>query len=158
MKSDRSLEALVEVRFMDHTADVGVEVEAPSLELLIEGAAMGMTRLILGDDRPREEEERTIRAEGTDPALLLRNVLRELLFLHEARGFALALCRVEFLAPEEMPAGGESVLRVRCRVTGGRDPGPPDRELKGVTLHGLIAERREGKEGRPWFGRVIFDV
>jgi SHS2 domain-containing protein len=34
------------------------------------------------------------------------------------------------------------------------DTRPPIREIKGVTLHGLVAERRSGG----WIGRVIFDV
>lgn len=166
--SSSSPEPPFDVRFLDHTADVGIEVEAPSLQRLLEGAAEGMTRLILGDARPLEEEERIVEAEGSDAALLLRNLLRELLFQHEARGFALARCRIEDLILPESEgegAGGdgrsqsrEPLYRVRCRAVGGGDPGPPDRELKGVTLHGLVAERREGDGGARWFARVIFDV
>lgn len=138
-----------EVRHLDHTADVGVEIRAPSLDELLLGGVEGMTELILGEARPGEEETREVEAEGADPALLLRNLLRELLYLHEAEGFAVASASIRVERDED------GTLRALLEARGGKDPAPPDRELKGVTLHGLVAE--EGEDGR-WFGRVIFDV
>jgi SHS2 domain-containing protein len=140
-------ESQASVRFLDHTADVGIEVTGPSLESVISGAAMAMTRLMLGDAVPQGEEERTFEIVGDEPALLLRNVLRELLFLYSAEGFALAGLDVE------LERGGPE-LRARCRARGGTPGDPPKTELKGVTLHGLRAEREEGR----WRARVIFDV
>jgi len=136
------------IRFLNHTADLGLEVEGPSLESVLEGAADGMVRLILGDHRPRAAESRTLEIEGGDADLLLRNFLRELLFMHATEGFVPAESRVELLM--EGPP-----LRARCRLRGGGVATPPETELKGVTLHGLVAERRA--DGG-WRGRVIFDV
>jgi SHS2 domain-containing protein len=137
------------VRHLDHTADVGVEIRASSLEDLLLGAVEGMTGLILGDARPEAREPRAVVAEGDDPALLLRNLLRELLYLHEADGFAVASATVR------TERSGDAPLRAELEARGGEDPVPPDRELKGVTLHGLSAE----EDGRgEWFARVIFDV
>ncbi|MEX1257453.1 MAG: archease [Gemmatimonadota bacterium] len=136
------------VRALDHTADIGLEIEGPSLESVIAGAAVAMTRLMLGDVRPPAHELRTFEVAGAEPSLLLRNVLRELLFLHAAEGFALARCHVVLL-------GQRPDLRARCRARGGTPSGPPDTEIKGVTLHGLVAELRDAGV---WYARVIFDV
>jgi SHS2 domain-containing protein len=121
----------------------------------------GMTGLILGEDRPDDGECRTVRVQGGDPALLLRNLLREVLFLHEAEGFAVARTTVavdgrpEATPPGASGDGGEAEWAATAELHGGADPGPPIREIKGVTLHGL--EARETAEGE-WFARVIFDV
>jgi SHS2 domain-containing protein len=149
------------VRHLDHTADVGIEIRAPDLAGLPTGAVDGMMGLILGDDRPDEEERRTVRVQGGDPALLLRNLLREVLYLHEAEGFAVARTTVavdeqgEGAAAPGPGGDGEGDRAARADLLGGPDPGPPIRELKGVTLHGL--EAREAGDGE-WFARVIFDV
>jgi SHS2 domain-containing protein len=142
-----SVESKASVRFLDHTADVGIEVTGPSLESVIAGAAMAMTRLMLGDAVPPGEEERTLEVTGDEPALLLRNVLRELLFLYSAEGFALGGLDLEL-------EDGESGLKARCRAHGGTPSDPPKTEFKGVTLHGLRAEREDGG----WRARVILDV
>ena len=138
----------VRVRLLDHTADLGLEVEGPSLESVIAGAASGMTRLILGDASAPGHDLRVFEVAAAEPSLLLRNVLRELLFLYAAEDFALARCEVELV-------GREPELVARCRARGGVPEGLPDTELKGVTLHGLVAELRDGGG---WRARVIFDV
>lgn len=104
--------------------------------------------LILGDPRPPKVEVRSVTVEGSEPSSLLRNLLREVLWLHEAEGFAVTEASVRV---ESGPEGRTATAELR----GGPDPAPPVRELKGVTLHGL--EAREVGEGE-WFGRVIFDV
>ena len=136
------------VRLLDHTADVGLEVEGPSLESVIAGAAAAMSRLTLGSLLAPSDELRTFEVVAEEPSLLLRNVLRELLFLNATEAFAPAHCEVELV-------GGEANLRARCRIAGGTPNGPPHTELKGVTLHGLMAEPREGGV---WHARVVFDV
>jgi SHS2 domain-containing protein len=107
-----------------------------------------MMELILGESRPAEVEVRNVAVEGGEPRSLLRNLLREVLWLHEAEGFATAVARVRV---ESGPEG----FTAKAELRGGPGLSPPVRELKGVTLHGL--EAREG-EGGEWFARVIFDV
>lgn len=135
-------------RTFDHTADVGIEVRAETLDELLAGGLQGMTELILGEMRPEPTRTLTVESEGEDPADLLRNLLREALYLHEAEGFAVAQAEVA------VEGGGDAGLLARARLSGGPDPAPPDRELKGVTLHGLRADAVE--DG--WIARVIFDV
>lgn len=137
------------VKTMDHTADVGLAIEAEDRAELFRRAAAGMMHLILERLPERTDEIRELRVSSADLAGLLREWLRELLYWHEAEGFSVASADIRTLEVEE---GGEAVLEATVR--GGPDDEPPVREIKGVTLHGLTAGPRDGG----WHGRVIFDV
>lgn len=135
------------ITLLDHTADVGVEVQAPTLPELFARAAVGMGWL-LGEERRLHSVERS---EARDMALgaadlpsLLRAWLREILYWHETEGVSFRDVRFDVLT--------ETRLEASVTLAVGR--GQPVREIKGVTLHGLRAEKR----GAGWFGRVIFDV
>lgn len=132
------------VRSVSHTADVGIDVEAPDLPTLLARSALGMAWLILEHDPPEPGETRALEVEGPDAPSLLREWLRELLYWHESEGF----CPTRFRFLEVDPT------HCVAEVDGGPDACDPVREIKGVTLHDLRAE--ETPEG--WTGRVIFDV
>jgi SHS2 domain-containing protein len=159
------------VRPLDHTADVGLEVEAPSLAELFRRAAAGLMVLMgAGDPVDPGDPGAAAAAEaatdatvevavaGPDLEMLLVGWLRELLFLCEVRGIAYA--GAEF---DELGGGG---LRARMRGVPGRPA--PGRELKAVTYHGARVTRRPGSgEGDGdgdgdgdggWAATVIFDV
>lgn len=161
------------VRALDHTADVGIEAVAPTLEALFHRAALGMMALIYGDDdradrgaggheppeggvggrgapadhdaAARSAGARDIVLTAAEPAELLALWLRELLYLDQVDGFDYGGASFDALDGR--------TLRARIRPAGRR--AEPIRELKGVTYHGLEAERRP--DGR-WRARVIFDV
>jgi SHS2 domain-containing protein len=138
------------VRALDHTADVGLALSAPDLALLLERAIRGLDWLLRESAPPEAREERPLEVQAPDPPSLLRAVLRETLAWHDLEGLAPAGVEVKSTSP-----GSEgSPARVRARVRVGRPDGPPVREIKGVTLHGLRAARASGG----WEGRVIFDV
>lgn len=160
------------ITFLDHTADVGLAVTAPTLPDLFSRTALGMTWLIHGLDRgddaglggdasarerlasepagssssarPGEDSERTVDLAADDLPTLLRAWLREVLHWHELEG--LSLREVRFSALSE--------TRLEAEVTLAPEAQEPIREIKGVTLHGLVA--RPGAHG--WESRVIFDV
>lgn len=140
------------VESLDHTADVGLEVEAGSPQELFSRAALGMTHLILEGPLPEARETRNVEVRGAGPDGLLRNWLREVLYLHEAEGFAAAEATFRRLEVEAAPGGEELALEATLR--GGEDPAPPAREIKGVTWHGLWVQERDGR----WYAQVIFDV
>jgi SHS2 domain-containing protein len=152
------------IAFLDHTADVGMDVEAGSLGELLHRCAVGMLTLLRGE----EEEEGSVPAPGArggtgaatgpgDAALdavpiavraddtvgLLAGWLREVLFLHEVRGADYVRLDVDELAP------GRLAGRVLTR-----QDGRAVREIKGVTYHALAVTAESGR----WRARVIFDV
>ena len=141
------------VTFLEHTADVGLDVEAPTLELLFHRAAVGMLALLRGeDDGPDpaggppaegETEARTLSLTADDRAGLLRLWLRELLLLHETR-------HADY-AGGAMVELTERALEARVRTA---PAAPAVREIKGVTYHELSVEPTDGG----WKARVIFDV
>ena len=158
------------VRALDHTADVGLDVVAPSVDALFDRAASGLVALLYGDDRaaggargadgparaaqvaPGERPpdaggtttSRRIAVEAPDIAALLVAWLRELLWLHESAGFVYDGARFEALTATTLAADARGAPAAR----------PPAREIKGVTYHGLEVRRTNGD----WHARVIFDV
>lgn len=153
------------VRELAHTADVGFEVRAPSLEGLFEGAARGLVEALGleadggSDDAsaPADAADRT--GAGADrEALRLSRPDLERLFVHWLRELlarAMAGGEVPDAAVREVRPGdgGEASLRASVRWRPAAAPGPK-REIKGVTYHGLRVAR--GDDG--WHARVVLDV
>ena len=151
-------ELLQGVREIEHTADLGMEVEAASLEELFQRAAAGMMALVRATDhealdRPADESPtapalRSVRIEVDgdvpDVAALLVRWLRELLYLQEVAGFV-----YQDDTFQRLDGSG-----LRASVRPDPDPSRQVRELKGVTYHGLEVER----EADRWRARVIFDI
>ena len=146
------------VREIEHTADLGMEVEADTLPELFTRAAFGMMELVRGDEgadvqaggdsssRRSAGESRSVALDlpKDDLDTLLVRWLRELLYLQEVDGFVYG--EADF---ERLDASG-----LRALVTSRTDPEPQVRELKGVTYHGLEVERTD--DG--WRASVIFDI
>lgn len=160
------------ITFLDHTADVGVQVEARTLPELFTRAAIGMRWVLeesegadgslhAPDERisppPKTDSEsgapspsagslptRRVTLGAADLSSLLRAWLREILYWHETEGVSFRDARFETVTETSLEAD----------VVLSREPAEPVREIKGVTLHGLSAER----SGAGWLGRIIFDV
>lgn len=156
------------VEELEHTADVGIRVEASSVEQLFHRAAAGTVRLVQGDpgERPGGGPDAPENDDGRGPATrsveirlpeeggvdgsaagferLLTHWLREVLYLLEVERFLYAGATFDRLEPRHL----EATVR-------GNDSAPPGvREIKGVTYHGL-AVRRAGDQ---WTARVVFDL
>jgi SHS2 domain-containing protein len=131
----------------DHTADLGLRIEAATREELLEEAGRALFTVIAGSLRsidPRESREFAIAAESDD--YLLFDWLSELLALFEAERFL--ACRFE-------ARGG--VSSVEGRAWGEPyDPArhPLEHEVKAVTYHGLVVERI----GNRYRAEVIVDI
>lgn len=134
------------VQLLDHTADVGLEIQAPDLASLFVRAARGAQALVgpVPASAADAVETVTIRLEAADAALLLAEWLRELLFLRQVRDRCFQEAAFDELTTTRLAA--------RVRLTSA--PGEAIREIKGVTYHGLEATR----EGDTWRARIIFDV
>lgn len=134
-------------REIEHTADLGLEIEAPTLAALFERAGLAMLGLVLdlAPLAPREGAALTLEADGLEE--LLHDWLQTLLVRLQTEGFA--PCELDVTRVDEhgldAAAAGERI-----------DPSrhPLYTELKGVTYHQLAVRRTAAG----WWARVIFDV
>jgi protein archease len=132
---------------VDHTADIGVRVWAPTAEEVFEEAGRALFSLVCDPLHVDERETVDVALEGEAMDLLLAAWLNELLYVFEARRLVLTDFRVLEL--------GERSLR--ARVSG--EPLDPDGHVlcggvKAATLHELSLKRR----GDGWEGFVLLDV
>lgn len=139
-------------RTVEHTADLAIEVEAPSLEALFEAAAHGLAGVLRGAESGSGAGgggsgtvRRRLELEAPDREALLVEWLRELLYAQVSEGLAFAGADIEELDETRLAA------RVRFRRATSAELA---RELKGVTYHALELKRW----GELWFARVVFDL
>ena len=145
----------------DHTADLGLRVEAPTREALFEEAGRAFTALIVEapDVTVRPRERLDVALTAADPADLLFDWLHALLVAFEVRHLLLSRFAVtldDFGELDEV-AEREGGLRLRASAWGERvDPARHRlvREVKAITYHGLWLR----PEGAGWAAEVIVDV
>jgi SHS2 domain-containing protein len=128
-------------RWVEHTAELELEIEAPTEAAVFEAALDALAELTGDGDGPPAAHE--VALEADERALLLVEWLSELAYLAEAEGFV-----PERIAALELRDGG-----LRARVVGRR--GEPAHLVKAVTLHRL--ELRED-DTVGWRARVVLDV
>lgn len=133
-------------RLLEHTADLGFEVEAGSREELFAAAVLALADVVTPIAALDPRERREIAGAGEDDVGLLHALLEEALFLFETEAFLPARARVRFEDGRALAVlEGERIDLEARRV---------DRVVKAVTYHGLAIERREGK----LLARVILDL
>ncbi len=134
-------------RVFDHTADLGVEVSAATLEELYAAAAFALFDLLADLSTVRAGIAREIVVTGEDPADLLVNFLREVLYMWNGGGFLIKTCLVQEATPQRLKAvlRGEFFDPGRHRIK---------QEIKAVTYHqASVCETAKGV-----VAKVIFDV
>jgi SHS2 domain-containing protein len=132
---------------VDHTADIGVRLWAPTAEEVFEEAGRALFSLVCDPLHVGEVEVVDLELEAEAMDLLLAAWLNELLYVFEARGLVLTEFEVLVLGEHTLRArvAGEPLDTSRHIVCGG---------VKAATLHELSLERRE--DG--WEGFVLLDV
>jgi SHS2 domain-containing protein len=96
---------------------------------------------------PSGLKEKALTVEGSDPADLLINFLREILYLFNGEALVIRKC--------DIPECGNRRLIAKLRVEPyNKKKHVIKTDIKAVTYHGLSVERT--KHG--WAARVIFDV
>ncbi|HYS01328.1 MAG TPA: archease [Candidatus Eisenbacteria bacterium] len=135
------------VRFLEHTADIALEVEAPSLEECFARAAAGLFSSF-AEKAAAAGEERTITVSLSATSLeeLLVLWLEELLYRADADHLAFTEFKVD--AVDDLSLGGHAA----ARLAGSQEMAEPP--VKGVTRHDLWVR----KEGDTWRAHVILDV
>ncbi len=141
---------------VEHAADIGFEVVAPSLEALFARAALALHDVIADTARARPELERALAVEGYDLGDALVRWLEEALFAFEVERLLFAEVAVE-RAEWDPAAGGRAAVRGAAR--GERfDPLRHElrRPIKAVTYHDLFVGPAGAGPGVR--ARVILDL
>ena len=138
------------IRMLDHTADVGFEVRAPTLGGLFEEALRGLLLVMFEQPPERGRDERRVSLRAPDLETLLVRWLNELAYLIQEESF------VPAGGTPEVHSGAEGFSLAASLSGAGFDPEEQgwQGEVKSATFHGLAVER--GKGG--WRARVILDV
>jgi len=132
--------------FIDHTADAGIRVEAPTLEDLFETAGLAFTELVTSADSLDCRVERRFKLREDDVETLLVSWLQELLYLLDTEDLVFGRFQVKLhdFSLEAVAWGDVFNPDIHAIKT----------EIKAVTYHQL--EVAEGDQG--WEAQVIFDI
>jgi SHS2 domain-containing protein len=139
------------IEMLDHTADVGFELRASTLEGLFEEARRALLMVIF--ERPPEDGRygRDIQLSAPDLETLLVRWLNELTYLIQDAGFVPVAAKVRIRRRDGTSPSLEA--RLSCAPLMLEEYGWQG-EIKSATFHGLdVANDNEG-----WHARVILDV
>jgi SHS2 domain-containing protein len=133
-------------RFIEHTADVGIEISSPTLEGVYERAGRALFELI-APHSAGPDVAFVVESEGADAESLLVNFLNDLLLHFEVEGLLFRRLSARSLE------GGRLVMDARCERM---DPGGEGVEtvVKAATYHDLVVRR----EGDRWHAVVYLDI
>lgn len=132
---------MIMYRWVDHTAELELRIEAPTQEELHADALAAFSELV-GREETGAPARHDLLVAAADPAHGLVEWLEELVFLAETEDFV----------PERVAAIEIGDEELRATVEGHR--GRPAHLVKAVTYHGLEVEQRD--DG--WHARVVLDV
>jgi SHS2 domain-containing protein len=134
-------------RELDHTADVGFEVEGRTREEVFERAALALSDVMSGGIEVPVDEAFAIEARGdaSGDAQLLVQFLKAVLAKFQD-GLLAGEVQVEALAPAEVRARARGWRYDASRLEG--------TEVKAVTYHALAFEQR----GDAFLARVVLDI
>jgi len=132
---------------LEHTADLGLWVEADGLAELFESAPVVLAELMVSGPRQGEITWLPFQAQGEGLAELLVGLLGEVVYLWDAESRLVVAARVRQITNHHLEA--------RLGVI----PGDPDRHqasepVKAVTYH----QARVAPHGRRWRGEVYLDL
>ena len=134
-------------REIEHTADLGIEVEAADLAGLFTATGEALFSLIADPASIEEQQSLTLSAAGEGAEELLHAWLRELLAQFNVSGFIAKSCEVRSITNDHVDGiiRGEKLDLARHGFR---------TEIKGVTYHNF----KVWQEDDQWHARVIFDV
>ncbi|HEY4003206.1 MAG TPA: archease [Candidatus Xenobia bacterium] len=137
----------MEYRIVEHTSDVGLEVEAPTLPALFERAGAAFSDIVFGLSSIEAREATAWEVDGDDLGGLMVAYLSEVLYRFEVE--ERVFCRYDVGSASDthlsVQAWGERFESGRHHVL---EP------VKAVTWHQLEVVHRDGQ----WHARVILDL
>lgn len=132
---------------MDHTADLGLWVEARSKEELFISSALALAELMTKGPRDGRVQWLPVGLESQDLAGLLVSFLNEVIYLLDGEGLLTVAAKVTRLDPVSLEAG----LGVIPLDSALHEPLEP---VKAATYHQALVEPR----GSGWRAEVILDT
>lgn len=150
-------------RFFDHTADLGIELQADSFFELLNQGALSLVAGSFGPeswsidqgvfesipDKNVSTQEVTWTSNETDPEWVLFDWLKHCLTMLHGEGRVLIGAR---LAPPKSSGLPEKITVISRAITIGDRVW--NREIKAITLHDF----RVWNEGETWHARLIVDI
>ncbi|MFC1513733.1 archease [candidate division KSB1 bacterium] len=135
---------------LDHTADIGLEFSAGTIEELFEIAAIGMFSIITDPGSTSTTEKIRIELSSSAHDLLLVEWLNELLYISETKKLFFSKFNIECKSSTDgvnivSICEGEKISTIKHRFL---------TEIKTATYHQLFIKQSESG----WKGRVIFDI
>ena len=137
-------------RILDHTADLGILVQAANLEELFKNAGIVLMDLLLVTKkciRNRSPEPMTLTVNGIDIEDLMVRWLGEILFLFEAEQRVVISINIETLNQKELKAQLTTIPFEKGYHE-------IKNEIKAITYHQI----KVAPKGKAWEARVIFDL
>lgn len=128
---------------IDHTADLGMRVSAPTVIALFEEAALALVD-IMGGRSSLGTTRLTVEVQGIDRVDLLVRWLQEILYLVEVRGLRIRGFEILDLTDTEL----------RARAEGAYTGEPLEAEVKAVTYHNLQIREIDNA----WAATIILDT
>jgi SHS2 domain-containing protein len=129
-------------RWVDHTAELELEIEAPTEEAVFADALAALAEILVSDREHQPSVQRDVSVEAEDRPALLAAWMEEMVFLAETDGF-------EPLAVETLELGPSSA---QATVNGRLGQPPP--LVKAITYHGLSF----AASGDGYRATVVLDV
>jgi SHS2 domain-containing protein len=139
------------IRMLNHTADVGFEIEAPTLEALFGEARRALLMTMFERPPERGEEERWVRLSATDLEFLLVRWINELVYHIQSAGFVPVHTQIRIRKAE---MGGFFLEGLLAGTALDLEGYGWQGEIKSATFHGLVV----APEGEGWRARMILDV
>ncbi|MFP3942216.1 MAG: archease, partial [Thermoanaerobaculia bacterium] len=140
-------------RFFDHTADVAVELAAPTRQALFADAMLAFTDTVTDPKTVEPGETHRLEVRAADAEALMIEWLGELVYRFDVDG--LLFSGVELSIQEDAEGRLHLVADARGEPYD-TEKHPLDVQVKGVTYHQL--EVRQEEDGGGWVGRVVFDI
>ena len=137
-------------KFVDHTADVAVDIEADSMEELFMVSAQAWKETLFENNIIEEKEEQKIKITENDLELLLVKFLDELNFLFQTKRWICSF--VKEISFQKNNAWSLSGLLSGEKFNEGKHP--VSLEIKAVTFHQMEIKNIHGR----YTTRIVFDI
>ncbi len=129
-------------RFLEHTADTGLKIYAPSREEVFETAAKGLLTL-LTEETPQPGEKRSVSLTAESAEYLLADFLNEILYLMAHERWGPSRVSVDLQGSSLRACLEGSPLKEDFR-----------NEVKAATWHRLSLKETDGR----WEATIFFDL